>query len=76
MIHFFTILILKMPNFWRKYIKNRNIRPRFDPSSYIVLRGGDTVGEKKKYHDELFSQVAQKHSALQERRKMDQVTIG
>ena len=46
---------------------------RFDPFSSIVLRGGDSCGEKKKYHDDLYTQVAYKESYQTQRRKEDQV---
>ena len=48
---------------------------RFDPMSSILMRGGDTAGEKKKYHDALHTQVAYKHEKNIQRRKDDQVLV-
>ena len=39
------------------------------------MRGGDTAGEKKKYHDALHTQVAYKHEKNIQRRKDDQVLV-
>lgn len=45
---------------------------RFDPFGGSAFKGGDIIGEKKRYHDDLKSQVTYKEASIQQRRKDEQ----